>query len=116
MNYEYRVVGININPVQKSDPAKASQKLNFSKEFLEKQAQQQSSFTGMFKNLFGYNQEKIKYPRGSYLRYLEKHKLSDEMRECPICLTDFDHYDQVIGLKCSNLHIYHKECIKDMVH
>ena len=37
MNYEYRVVGININPVQKSDPAKASQKLNVSKEFLEKQ-------------------------------------------------------------------------------
>mgnify|MGYP007000037271 len=28
MNYEYRVVGINMNPVQKSDPAKASQKLN----------------------------------------------------------------------------------------
>ena len=37
MNYEYRVVGINMNPVQKSDPAKASQKLNVSKEFIEKE-------------------------------------------------------------------------------
>jgi hypothetical protein len=37
MNYEYRVVGININPVPKSDPGKASQKLNVSKEFIEQQ-------------------------------------------------------------------------------
>ena len=37
MNYEYRVVGINMNPVQKSDPAKASLKLNVSKEFIEKE-------------------------------------------------------------------------------
>jgi NADH/NAD ratio-sensing transcriptional regulator Rex len=37
------------------------------------------------------------------------------LRECPICIIDFDVYDEVIGLKCSNLHIYHKECIKNMV-
>ena len=37
INYEYRVVGINMNPVEKSDPGKASQKLNVSKEFIEKQ-------------------------------------------------------------------------------
>lgn len=46
---------------------------------------------------------------------MEKHKLPDEVRECPICLTDFDHFDQVLGLKCSSLHIYHKECLKNMI-
>ena len=37
--WDYRVVGININPIQPSDPNKAAKKMgeNFSPEFLQKQ-------------------------------------------------------------------------------
>ena len=60
------------------------------KDFLEKQ--NQPTFTGVIKGLFGYSQQ-VKYPKGSYHRYMEKNQIPDEMRECPICLTDFDHLD-----------------------
>jgi hypothetical protein len=39
MEYEYRVVGINLEstPVPAPDPAKASSQLNVSREFIEKE-------------------------------------------------------------------------------
>ena len=37
MVYEYRVVGINVNPAPTPDPAKASEQLKVSKEFIEKE-------------------------------------------------------------------------------
>lgn len=37
MTYEYRVVGINITQTSKPDSSRASEKLNISKEFIEKE-------------------------------------------------------------------------------
>jgi len=69
----------------------------------------------MFKGFLSYKQQ-TKAPKGSYMAYTDKHNLAkEELRECPICITDFDVYDQVIGLKCSILHIYHKDCLKQMI-
>ena len=37
MNYEYRVVGVNVTPVPAPDPVRASEQLKVSKEFIEKE-------------------------------------------------------------------------------
>ena len=37
MNFEYRVVGVNVTPVPAPDPVKASKQLKVSKEFIEKE-------------------------------------------------------------------------------
>jgi hypothetical protein len=36
-------------------------------------------------------------------------------RECPICLDKLIFKDQVLGLMCSKLHLYHKYCLENMV-
>ena len=54
--------------------------------------------------------------RDTYNEYIKKHKLSEEEpRECPICILEFDKDDIVKGLKCSKMHIYHKECLTDLI-
>ena len=35
--------------------------------------------------------------------------------ECPICMLNFEGNDKVYGLKCSNLHLYHQECLNDQL-
>ena len=37
MNFEYRVVGVNVTPVPAPDPVRASKQLKVSKEFIEKE-------------------------------------------------------------------------------
>ena len=34
---------------------------------------------------------------------------------CSICLDDYKETDQVVQLKCSKYHIFHYDCIKEMI-
>lgn len=38
-----------------------------------------------------------------------------EGRECAICLSVFQHDEQVIQLKCNRTHVYHLDCIEQWV-
>jgi hypothetical protein len=70
-------------------------------------------FGSFFKSsIFGKSKKEV----GTYNLYMSKHKIElKEIRECPICLLEFESNDQVQGLQCSKMHIYHKECLKNMV-
>jgi hypothetical protein len=52
-------------------------------------------FTGVTKNEFG------------------KEKLSNHMEECAICLVDYSESDEIACLDCSELHFFHKDCLRD---
>ena len=57
------------------------------------------------------------FKKNTYDWYLDKHKIvGDQVRECPICLLEFDGLDAVQGLECSVLHLYHKKCLDTLKH
>ena len=51
----------------------------------------------------------------TYECYLKSNSIQIDKRECPICLQEIQLSQQVIGLPCSKLHIYHKECFSTML-
>lgn len=72
----------------------------------------------MFKSVFG-SKKPQNDDRASYKVYKKKHKMEEgkeeDKRECPVCLLEFEDDDKVQGLQCSNLHIYHKDCLDDVI-
>ena len=48
--------------------------------------------------------------------YVKKFELNNEEKyECPICLIPFENTTKVIGLRCSNMHIYHSKCLEELL-
>ena len=79
----------------------------------EEEEAKNQPYTSMFRNAFF---GMTKSERGTYKEYIAKHKIEfEEHRERPICMLEFEKMDQVKGLKCSDMHIYHKECINNMI-
>ena len=73
-------------------------------------ASQNSGFNGVL-NYFGLGNPKTQFKKHSFAWYLDKVKLPEnEVIECPICLLELDKLDIVVGLACSDKHVYHKEC------
>lgn len=38
-----------------------------------------------------------------------------EARDCPVCQVEFKSDDKVIKLSCNKLHVYHKNCLQDII-
>lgn len=67
------------------------------------------SFGSMFKKALGFGSR----PENTYANYLKRHNIDvGEVMECPICMCDFEPLHKVTGLQCSNVHLYHDQCLQ----